>query len=85
MLKEKTFHSSAVDINYVEGPANGPPLLLLHGITHRWQGFIQILPALTQNHHVYAPDFRGHGRSGRVHGAYRGEHFGSDVLAFIDR
>jgi pimeloyl-ACP methyl ester carboxylesterase len=84
MLNEKRFHSGAVEINYAEGPNNGPPLLLLHGITQRWQAFIQILPALTLNHHVFAPDFRGHGRSGRVKGAYRGEDYGNDTLAFID-
>ena len=85
MLKEKTFSSGSVDINYAEGPNNGPPLLLLHGITQRWQAFLQILPALTQNQHVFAPDFRGHGRSGRVKSAYRGEDFGNDTLAFIDK
>jgi pimeloyl-ACP methyl ester carboxylesterase len=84
MLKEKNFRVGAVDINYAEGPNNGSPLLLLHGITQRWQAFIQIFPALTLNHHVYAPDFRGHGRSGRVQGAYRGEDYGNDTLAFID-
>jgi pimeloyl-ACP methyl ester carboxylesterase len=84
MLKEKTFENGGVPLNYMEGPENGPPLLLLHGITQRWQEFIQILPVLTQNYHVYAPDLRGHGRSARAKGGYRGEDYGKDALAFID-
>jgi pimeloyl-ACP methyl ester carboxylesterase len=84
MLTQKTFANTGVPLNYMEGPDNGPPLLLLHGITQRWQGFVQILPALTQSYHVYAPDLRGHGRSARAKGHYRGEDYGRDALAFID-
>jgi pimeloyl-ACP methyl ester carboxylesterase len=85
MMRENTFRTGAIHLNYVEGPDGGPPLLLLHGITQRWQEFIQILPALTQNFHVYALDFRGHGRSGRAKGSYRGEDYSQDVLEFIDK
>lgn len=84
MLNERTFRTGAIDINYIEGPAAGPPLLLLHGITQRWQEFIQILPALTQNYHVFAPDFRGHGKSGHARGSYHGEHYSQDILEFLD-
>ena len=33
MLTEKRFTSGEVTINYAEGPAAGPPLLLLHGLS----------------------------------------------------
>jgi len=85
MLTQKSFQIGTIALNYVEGPAAGPPLLLLHGITQRWQEFIQIIPALTANYHVYAADFRGHGQSGRAKGAYHGENYALDILEFIDK
>ncbi len=84
MLQEKTFDGS-VKINYVEGPDAGPPLLLLHGITQRWQEFVQVIPSLIDSYHVYAMDFRGHGKSGRAKGTYNGEKYSLDALEFIDR
>jgi pimeloyl-ACP methyl ester carboxylesterase len=84
MLSDKIFKGSAVSLNYVEGPASGPALLLLHGITQRWQAFQSLMPQLTQTHHVFAPDFRGHGESGRVADHYGGEDYANDVLEFIE-
>lgn len=85
MLTTKSFQNGTVALNYVEGPNSGPPLLLLHGITQRWQEFIQVIPALTSTYHVYALDFRGHGKSGRAVGSYNGENYSHDVLEFMDR
>jgi pimeloyl-ACP methyl ester carboxylesterase len=85
MLTQKSFQIGTVALNYVEGPDAGPPLLLLHGITQRWQEFIQVIPALIPNYRVYALDFRGHGQSGRARGTYHGENYGQDVLEFIDK
>ncbi|HVZ19010.1 MAG TPA: alpha/beta hydrolase, partial [Terriglobales bacterium] len=85
MLTRKTFRGSAVSLNYMEGPAGGPALLLLHGLTQRWQAFLQLLPQLTQTHHVFVPDLRGHGESGHMKGGYRGEGYGQDILEFLDQ
>ena len=68
MLKEQPFDTGRVTINYAEGPASGPPLVLLHGIISRWQYFLPIIPNLSIRWHIYALDFRGHGKSGRVPG-----------------
>jgi pimeloyl-ACP methyl ester carboxylesterase len=84
MLTQKTFPIGTVALNYVEGPPSGSPLLLLHGITQRWQEFIQVIPALVERYQVYALDFRGHGRSGRATGTYTGETYSQDVLEFMD-
>jgi pimeloyl-ACP methyl ester carboxylesterase len=83
MLKEKTFHTGVVEINYAESPAAGPPLLLLHGFTGRWQGFLPLLPVLSLRWHIYAPDHRGHGKSGRVAGRYGAEDYLADIEAFV--
>jgi pimeloyl-ACP methyl ester carboxylesterase len=84
MLIDKSFSANAVSLNYVEGPAGGPALLLLHGLTQRWQAFLSLVPQLTQTHHVFAPDLRGHGKSDRVSGGYRGEDYAKDVMEFME-
>ncbi len=83
MLTEKGFDTPAVALNYAEGPPSGPPLVLIHGGGDRWQDFLPLLPALLDRWHVYALDLRGHGRSGRVPGRYRPEHYAADLVAFL--
>jgi len=83
MLKERSFNTGVVEINYAEGPPSGPPLVLLHGFTGRWQGRPPIIPALSMRWHIYALDFRGHGKSGRVPGQYRPEDYTADFMAFL--
>jgi pimeloyl-ACP methyl ester carboxylesterase len=84
LLAEHGFDTGIVTLNYAEGGRSlGLPLVLLHGGCTRWQSFIAILPTLAQRWHVYAPDMRGHGRSGRVAGAYRLNEFATDIAAFL--
>ena len=82
MLKEKMFKGS-VDINYAEGPDNGHPLLLLHGTMNRWQAFLRHISEFASRWHVYAKDFRGHGRSGRCE-HYGYDFFYHDTIQFIE-
>lgn len=70
MLTERQLDTGAVTINYAEGPKGGPPLVLLHGVTSRWQVWLTSLPPLMLRWHVVAADLRGHGRSGRVPDQY---------------
>jgi pimeloyl-ACP methyl ester carboxylesterase len=85
MLREQTFDSGPVTINFVEGPASGPALVLLHGGGDLWQGLLPIIPSLTTGWHVYALDLRGHGKSGRAPGQYRPEQYVPDIAAFLQR
>lgn len=82
-LKEAAFNTGVVQMHYVEGPDTGPPLVLMHGICSRWQSFLPLIPALSLRWRVYAFDFRGHGKSGRTPGAYRGTDYVVDALAFL--
>ena len=83
MLQEHTFDTGTVSINYAEGPPSGPPLVLLHGGDGSWRSFLTVIPKLVSNWHIYAPDFRGHGRSGRAPGAYRWINYVQDTAAFL--
>ena len=84
MLKEQSFETGAVTINYAEGPPSGQPLVMLHGGGDRLQHFLPIIPDLVLRWHIFAPDLRGHGKSGRVPGEYRPEHYVADILAFLE-
>jgi pimeloyl-ACP methyl ester carboxylesterase len=83
LLTERQLDTGAVIISYVEGPAGGPPLVLLHGVTSRWQTFLTALPPLMLRWHVVAADLRGHGRSGRVPDKYGLMDYVPDIVALI--
>lgn len=83
LLQSRYFASTHADLHYMEGPANGMPVLLLHGIASRWQPFQAIVPALSEKHHVFALDLRGHGLSSHTPGGYHLQDFTGDVQEFI--
>jgi pimeloyl-ACP methyl ester carboxylesterase len=82
-MKEQRFDAGEVELNYVEGPPSGPPLLLLHGLATRWQIFRPLIRGLPSQWHVYALDFRGHGKSGWAPGRYSVEALVRDTEAFM--
>lgn len=85
MLREETFDTGEVKIHYAASGDTGPPLVLLHGITNRWESFLNMMPALTAQWRVFALDLRGHGKSGHVAGGYRGECLSEDVIRFLEQ
>ena len=70
-------------LNVAVGPRNGPPLVLLHGVTRGWRDWLPIMPGMFDQWQIFAPDQRGHGGSDRVPGAYRVADFADDAFAFI--
>jgi pimeloyl-ACP methyl ester carboxylesterase len=92
-IQERTFDAGVVTINYAEGPPSGvpsgapsgPPLVILHGGSGRWQYYQDVMPDLAAQYHLYAPDFRGHGKSGRVPGHYRLQDYAEDTIVFLRR
>jgi pimeloyl-ACP methyl ester carboxylesterase len=82
-IKEYTFNPGAVVLNYAKVSSPGRPLVLLHGGNARWQSFESIIPDLAPTWHVYAPDFRGQGKSGWVPGSYRLQDYTDDTIAFL--
>jgi pimeloyl-ACP methyl ester carboxylesterase len=83
MLHEHHFNTGVVEINYAEGPPNGPPFVLLHGGSASWRYGQAFLEVLSDRWHVYAPDFRGHGQSGHVPGHYQVRDYAADTAAFL--
>ncbi len=82
-IQEYTFNTGSVVINYAKVTSPGRPLVLLHGGNARWISFESILSDLATTCQVYAPDFRGHGKSGWVPGSYRLQDYTDDTIAFL--
>lgn len=82
-LVERTFDTGEVQLNYAEGPANGPPLVLVHGLGRRWQVFLPVIPALSLRWHIFAPDLRGHGKSSHVARGYHGPQYSGDIARLL--
>lgn len=78
-----TIHTGEVEIGYSVGPENGPTLLLLHGVSSRRDGFLNVVKPLAQNYKVVTIDQRGHGYSGHVSGQYGREDHVRDVLFIL--
>ncbi len=67
-----------------EWPRDAPPLVLLHGMSGDWQGWLPIVPALASRYHLYAPDLRGHGISFKPESGYTLDAYSADFLALLD-
>ncbi len=82
-FRELGFTTEDVTINYVVGPDNGLPLLLIPGQMESWQGYKRILPELSKRFHIFVPSPRGHGKSTRTPGHYSYNICGNDLKRFI--
>lgn len=84
-LADKEFHTGTVVLHYEEGPKNGLPLIMLHGLARNCQDFSVLIPQLSHKWHIYAVDLRGHGKSGHVPRGYSSEGYSADVAAFVEQ
>src|SRR5207248_663188 len=48
----------------------GPPVVLIHGITSRSDVWLEVMDSLADSYTVVAPDLIGHGRSAKPRGDY---------------
>lgn len=82
-FRHQSFDAGKVRISYAEGSRTGKPFVFLHGGAEGGRSGYALLEALAPHWHVYAPDLRGHGLSGRVPGQYRIQDFVPDIGAFL--
>jgi (E)-2-((N-methylformamido)methylene)succinate hydrolase len=66
------------------GPADGSPVLLLHGVGLDHRMWARCLPALRE-HHVLLPDLRGHGQSPPARSGTSLSDLTDDVAVHLDR
>jgi len=73
-----------VPLHVTAGPANGPPLVMFHGVGRRGIDFLPLVPALATRWHLHLIDHRGHGGSARAPGRYRVVDHIEDALTVLN-
>ncbi len=77
--------ASGIKLNVaMQGPANGPAVVMLHGYSDSWFSFSRVMPLLPPEIRVVVPDLRGHGDSERPLLGYRVTDFANDVVQLLD-
>ena len=61
MLSERRFDTGTVELNYGEGPPNGPPFVILHGGAGSWHYADDLIALLVARWHVYPRTSAGTG------------------------
>ena len=82
--QERTFSARDVAINYLDSPGGSSnPIVLLHGGAWCWEEYLSLIPSLSAQYSVYAPDLRGNGHSAWVPEHYRLRDFAEDQEQFL--
>jgi len=66
------------------GPADAPPVVMLHGWPQHWFMWRHVVPLLIADHRLILPDLRGLGWSDAPRTGYRKDELARDVLAVLD-
>jgi pimeloyl-ACP methyl ester carboxylesterase len=71
--------------SYLEaGPADAPPVILIHGLGATNASMLPLVPDLARDHRVIAPDFPGFGASAAPRWRYRAGDLATWVRAFAE-
>lgn len=81
----KTHPVGDVLFSYAEGPAHGPPLVLLHAQHLDWFSYHEVLPSLADRYHVFVVDYAGHGETTTsTDYPMNADRIGTDLAAFVE-
>lgn len=85
---EASFNGKHGKLNFVTVPCpepSAPPLLMLHGVTRRWQTFQPLFASLAVRRKIVALDFPGHGKSSESESGYLVTDYAEDAIEFASR
>ncbi len=83
-MNDAYLDASGLRLHYLDHPGEGPPLILLHGLSSNAHVFDGIAPQITPRRRLLALDLRGRGLSDKPATGYRMEDHARDVLALLD-
>ena len=81
---EKAVKIGQTDLHYVEGPDNGPPLLLLHAQLMDWFDYSRVLPELSKSYHIFVVDYNGHGKTKAPASTMNAKAIGNILATFME-
>ncbi|HEX9093091.1 MAG TPA: alpha/beta hydrolase [Coriobacteriia bacterium] len=77
------FDAGEARIHYLEGPAGGPALVLVHAQAMTCESYVRVAPDLARDFHVFLFDVRGHGLSSWTPGDYTWDSMSRDLERFV--
>jgi pimeloyl-ACP methyl ester carboxylesterase len=80
----RSVHAGGIDTFYLEaGPVDAPPVVLVHGLGATNASMLPLIPALSKEFRVLAPDLPGHGGTEATGSAHAARYLGDWLTAFL--
>ena len=80
----RSVHAGGIETFYLEaGPVDAPPVVLVHGLGATNASMLPLIPALSKDYRVLAPDLPGHGGTEATGGAHAARYLGDWLTAFL--
>jgi pimeloyl-ACP methyl ester carboxylesterase len=80
----RSAHADGIDTFYLEaGPVDAPPVVLVHGLAATNASMLPLIPALSKEYRVLAPDLPGHGGTEATGSAHAARYLGDWLTAFL--
>lgn len=83
MLEKNVTLPNGLLVHYYEWPGNGPALVFLHPSSGYGRIWEWTAVHLRDRFHIYAPDQRGHGQTGKPDGDYSAQEYAQDLHLFL--
>lgn len=76
--------AGGIETFYLEaGPVDAPPVVLVHGLSATNASMLPLIPALSKDFRVLAPDLPGHGGTEATGAAHAARYLGDWLIAFL--
>jgi pimeloyl-ACP methyl ester carboxylesterase len=80
----RVVRAGGIETFYLEaGPLDAPPVVLVHGLSATNASMLPLIPALSKDFHVLAPDLPGHGGTEATGAAHAARYLGDWLVAFL--
>jgi pimeloyl-ACP methyl ester carboxylesterase/putative sterol carrier protein len=80
----RTVRAGGIETFYLEaGPVDAPPVVLVHGLSATNASMLPLIPALSKDYRVLAPDLPGHGGSEATNSPHAARFLGDWLIAFL--
>ncbi|RZM18288.1 MAG: alpha/beta hydrolase, partial [Pedobacter sp.] len=80
---QKSASIGTANISYVEGPKNGPALVMLHAQMEDWFDYSRVLAQLSKSFHIFVIDYHGHGKTTAPVTSMNANAIGNDLATFM--
>ena len=80
----RAVNADGIETFYLEsGPVDAPPVVLVHGLSATNASMLPLIPALSREFHVLAPDLPGHGGTAATRAAHGASYLGKWLQSFL--